>query len=69
MPSVLHNLYCLAVNKNVQEKAYKEVSSVLEKGEEITPNHLSQLPYIKAVVKETFRLVCTKVVFHLQLAD
>lgn len=56
VPSVLHNLYCLAVNKNVQEKAYKEVSSVLEKGEEITPNHLSQLPYIKAVVKETFRL-------------
>lgn len=56
VPTVLHSLYCLAVNKNVQEKAFKEVSSVLKKDKEITPTHLSQLPYIKAIVKETFRL-------------
>lgn len=57
VPTVLHNLYSLATNPEVQEKAYKEVQTVVGKSDEITSAHLSQLNYLKAVVKETFRCV------------
>jgi cytochrome P450 len=50
-------LYNLAKNPDVQEKLYKEIKQVLPNNEPITPEILSKLPYIKAVVKETFRLV------------
>ncbi|XP_063428230.1 cytochrome P450 10-like [Mytilus trossulus] len=49
-------LYNLAKNPEVQEKLYRETKNVLQDNEPITPEKLSQLSYVKAVVKETFRL-------------
>lgn len=55
VPTVLHNLYSLATNPEVQEKVYEEIQTVVGMSDEITSAHLSQLNYLKAVVKETFR--------------
>ena len=49
-------MYNLAKNPDVQEKLYKEIKQVLPNNEPITPEILSKLTYVKAVVKETFRL-------------
>ncbi|CAG2253475.1 Cytochrome P450 10 [Mytilus edulis] len=49
-------LYNLAKNPEVQEKLYRETQNILHDNEPITPEKLSQLSYVKAVVKETFRL-------------
>lgn len=56
-------MYCLAKNPDVQEKLYEEVQSVLPNKEAITPETLNKLPYIKAVIKETFRycLLCMNI--------
>ncbi|KAG8306072.1 hypothetical protein J6590_055977 [Homalodisca vitripennis] len=56
VPTVLHNLYCLATNPAVQERAYQEVQSVVGMTDDITSAHLDKLNYIKAIVKETFRM-------------
>ncbi|XP_054276471.1 probable cytochrome P450 CYP44 [Macrosteles quadrilineatus] len=56
VPTVLHNLYSLATNPVVQDKAYREIQQVMGKDEVITSDHLSQFNYIKAVIKETFRM-------------
>uniref|UniRef100_A0A8W8N4Z2 Cytochrome P450 10 n=1 Tax=Magallana gigas TaxID=29159 RepID=A0A8W8N4Z2_MAGGI len=53
---ILWALYCLAKNPVAQEKLYKEIKLVLPNNEAITPEKLSKLQYVKAVVKETFRL-------------
>lgn len=65
VPTVLHNLYSLATNPEIQEKVYEEIQTVVGVSDEITSAHLSQLNYLKAVVKETFRSVFkrTKCVF------
>jgi len=56
-PTVLFNLYCLAVWPQVQKKVTDEVDSVLPPpGHQITAEHIAKLPYLKAFVKETFRL-------------
>ncbi|XP_049783973.1 probable cytochrome P450 CYP44 isoform X1 [Schistocerca cancellata] len=55
VPALLYNLYCLATNPEVQDKAYREIESVLKETDEITVDVLNKLPYIKAIVKETFR--------------
>ncbi|XP_061192018.1 cytochrome P450 10-like [Saccostrea echinata] len=49
-------LYCLAKNPEVQEKLYEETKRVLPNNETITPEKLSELQYVKAILKETFRL-------------
>ncbi|XP_046366124.2 cytochrome P450 10-like [Haliotis cracherodii] len=49
-------LYSLAKNPEVQEKLHSEINKVLSHNAEITPQKLAQLPYVKAVLKETFRL-------------
>ncbi|XP_076110154.1 cytochrome P450 10-like isoform X1 [Mytilus galloprovincialis] len=54
--SSLWILYSLAKNHEVQDKLYKEIENLLPNKEPITPEILSQLSYLKAVVKETFRL-------------
>ncbi|XP_063441953.1 cytochrome P450 10-like [Mytilus trossulus] len=54
--SSLWILYSLAKNHEVQEKLYQEINNLLPNKEPITPEILSQLSYLKAVVKETFRL-------------
>jgi len=55
VPALLYNLYCLATNPEVQEKAYQEVNIYLKRGEPITHAIINKLSYLKAVVKETFR--------------
>ena len=57
-PTLLFNLYALATNKTVQEKVFKEISTVIPKAEqEITQDHINKLVYLQAFVKETFRQV------------
>jgi len=56
VPSVLHNLYSLATNPEVQNKAFAEIKEVMGDDDFLTSSHLNQLNYIKAVVKETFRM-------------
>ncbi|KAK7793989.1 hypothetical protein R5R35_003953 [Gryllus longicercus] len=55
VPALLYNLYCLATNPEVQEKAFREVIDVIGNKEKITADDLNDLSYLKAVVKETFR--------------
>ena len=57
-PTILFNLYALATNPEVQEKVFKEIESVVGKGGEkdISQEHINKMVYLKAFVKETFRL-------------
>ena len=48
-------LALLAVDKRVQEKVREECERILQ-GKEITPDMLSQLQYVEAVVREALRL-------------
>ncbi|KAJ8305530.1 hypothetical protein KUTeg_016075 [Tegillarca granosa] len=45
-----------AKNPKIQEKLYQETKRVLPNNEPITPEKLTELTYIKAVLKETFRV-------------
>ncbi|XP_042225713.1 probable cytochrome P450 49a1 [Homarus americanus] len=50
-------LYLLARNPEVQARLQREVDSVLGDLEgPITPNHMAQLSYLKAVIKESLRI-------------
>jgi len=55
VPALLYNLYCLATNPEIQEKAYQEVHSYLKRDQRITYDIINKFSYLKAVVKETFR--------------
>ena len=56
-PTILFNLYALATNPEVQSKVRKEIESVVGPGErDITQAHINKMVYLKAFVKETFRL-------------
>jgi len=55
-PTILFNLYCLASWPDVQQKVYQEIKENVVENQPISPNILSNLPYLKAFVKETFRL-------------
>lgn len=57
--SLTYLLYHLARNPNVQQRLYEELSAVLGDGNAVTAEHLSQMPYLKACVKESFRLNST----------
>lgn len=41
--------------QNVQEKLFDEIKEVVKPGEDIEEEHLKRMPYLKAVVLETFR--------------
>ncbi|XP_023703476.1 probable cytochrome P450 CYP44 isoform X3 [Cryptotermes secundus] len=56
VPALLYNLYCLATNPEIQEEAYREIHRYLERDEPITYTTINKLSYLKAVMKETFRL-------------
>ncbi|KAL5022074.1 hypothetical protein ScPMuIL_001229 [Solemya velum] len=54
--ATLWTLYCLGNNPEVQETFFEEIHRVLPNGEEISPEKLKELPYVKAILKETLRL-------------
>ncbi|PVD23391.1 hypothetical protein C0Q70_16660 [Pomacea canaliculata] len=54
--ALLWCLYCLANNMDVQERLFQEVDSVFQLEENLSQESLTQMPLIRAVLKETFRL-------------
>jgi len=60
-------LYGLANNRNVQEKVYEEVTSLIGPHGDFTPESFAKLCYLKACLKETMRLhpVVTRWTRHL----
>nr|AKH03532.1 cytochrome P450 44D2 [Paracyclopina nana] len=57
-PTVLFCLYCLSTEQRVQAKVYEEIAQVIGDNPDlpILPEHIGKLTYLKAFVKETFRL-------------
>ncbi|CAG0880197.1 unnamed protein product [Darwinula stevensoni] len=55
---MLFLLYQLSKNQSVQEELYKEIRRVLQ-GQAMTPESLADMHYLKACVKEVFRLMPT----------
>lgn len=57
-PSLLFCLYCMANNPRAQEKVYAEILNVVGDNPNIpiTTRHIARLPYLKAFIKETFRM-------------
>ncbi|CAI8588338.1 unnamed protein product [Vicia faba] len=53
--TLLWSMANLVKNQNIQEKIYDEIKKVVKHGEEIEEKHLKRMPYLKAVVLETFR--------------
>ncbi|XP_070548934.1 1,25-dihydroxyvitamin D(3) 24-hydroxylase, mitochondrial-like [Ptychodera flava] len=54
--SLLWVLYCLAKNPYVQESLFREIENAVPVGETPTYEHVNQMPYLKAILKETLRL-------------
>ena len=55
-PTLMFNLHCLAAWPEVQKRVFEEVQEYFPKqGEPVTPSSLSNMQYLKAFVKETFR--------------
>lgn len=50
-------LYCLSKNPEAQEKLVEEINKLVDGNDVITANILGRMSYLKAVAKETFRLV------------
>jgi len=48
-------LYDLANNRQVQEKVYEEVTSLIGHHGDFTPESFGKLDYLKVCVKETMR--------------
>ena len=55
-PALLFNLYCLAKHPESQNKVREEIKAVIGDDPNVTTEHLAKLPYLKAFIKETFRL-------------
>ncbi|CAL0331628.1 unnamed protein product [Lupinus luteus] len=45
----------LVKHQNIQEKVFDEIKEVVKHGEDIEEEHSKRMPYLKAVVLETFR--------------
>ncbi|XP_006812664.1 putative cytochrome P450 301a1, mitochondrial [Saccoglossus kowalevskii] len=54
--TLVFNLYTLATNHEKQEKVYEELNRILPDKSPITPEALKSMRYLKACIKETFRL-------------
>ncbi|XP_078598372.1 putative cytochrome P450 49a1 [Branchiostoma floridae x Branchiostoma japonicum] len=57
--TLMFNLFCLAKNPEAQEKLYREIQEVVPAGQPIDDKVLNRMHYLRAVVKETFRLCPT----------
>uniref|UniRef100_A0AC34FC64 Cytochrome P450 n=1 Tax=Panagrolaimus sp. ES5 TaxID=591445 RepID=A0AC34FC64_9BILA len=57
-PTLIYNLFNIATHPKCQQKIYNEIHSVLTESEsnDLTAESLSKLQYLKAAIKETFRL-------------
>ncbi|CAH1253754.1 CYP27A1 [Branchiostoma lanceolatum] len=53
---MMYSLFALAKNPEVQDKVYQEIRTHLPEGASVTPEVLGRMKYLKAVIKETFRL-------------
>jgi len=53
--SIAWLMYNLGANPEVQEKLFQEISSVC-KGKPLVEEHLNQVPYLRACIRETYRL-------------
>ena len=49
-------LYCMAINPEQQDKLRAEICGVVGTADVVTPEHISNMPYLKGCVKETLRL-------------
>ncbi|XP_074646229.1 cytochrome P450 20A1-like [Tubulanus polymorphus] len=49
-------LFFLAENTDVQEKLFKELARTLDKNEDMTPDLIEEMPYLRQVIDETLRL-------------
>ncbi|XP_046406717.1 probable cytochrome P450 CYP44 isoform X2 [Ischnura elegans] len=54
--SIQYNIFCLAKNPHVQNKVREEVDKFIPKDGPITVDVLNNMSYLKASVKETFRM-------------
>lgn len=54
--SLQYNIYCLAKNPKVQQRLYDEIKQNIPEHGPIKVEDLNKLSYLKAVVKETFRM-------------
>jgi len=54
--SLYYLLYELGSKKDIQNKLYNEISSILKPDEQVTEEHLVQFKYLKWIVKESQRL-------------
>ncbi|RUS82162.1 hypothetical protein EGW08_010044, partial [Elysia chlorotica] len=50
-------LYNLAMNQDKQQKLYEEIQTVLGSEEPLTKDALAMMPYLKACLRESFRLI------------
>ncbi|XP_035690057.1 probable cytochrome P450 49a1 [Branchiostoma floridae] len=57
--TLMFNLFCLAKNPEAQEKLYREIQEVVPAGQPIDDKVLNRMHYLRAVVKETFRVYPT----------
>ncbi|CAD6197783.1 unnamed protein product [Caenorhabditis auriculariae] len=55
-PMLVYNLFNIAKHEDIQERLRAEINSVVKPWEEITPAILQKLPFLRACIKETFRL-------------
>eukprot|EP00096_Caligus_rogercresseyi_P010686 TRINITY_DN397_c1_g2_i1.p1 TRINITY_DN397_c1_g2~~TRINITY_DN397_c1_g2_i1.p1 ORF type:complete len:485 (+),score=30.47 TRINITY_DN397_c1_g2_i1:186-1640(+) len=56
VPTLLFNIYCLSKSPQSQDKLYQEIQDVIKDDPEITTEHLKQMHFLKAFIKETLRL-------------
>ncbi|VDL74232.1 unnamed protein product [Nippostrongylus brasiliensis] len=55
-PMLIYNLFNIASHPDAQDELRTELNTVVENGAEITAGALTQLPFLRACIKETFRL-------------
>ncbi|XP_066267300.1 probable cytochrome P450 CYP44 [Branchiostoma lanceolatum] len=57
--TLMFNLFCLAKNPEAQKKLYQEIMEVISAGQPVDDKMLNKMHYLRAVVKETFRVYPT----------